>query len=66
MTGEKEFRELAANNEAFELMVKFGLGIYRGYDSCRGEFTPSLRCGILAPVSHRKRLAGGESPNEAA
>ena len=39
MTGEKEFRELAANNEAFELMVKFGLGIYRGYDSYRGEFT---------------------------
>ena len=39
MTGEKEFRELAANNEAFELMVKFGLGIYRDYDSYRGEFT---------------------------
>ena len=39
MTGEKEFRELAANNEAFELMVKYELGIYRGYDSCRGEFT---------------------------
>ena len=39
MTGEKEFRELAANSEALELVVKFGLGIYRGYDSCRGEFT---------------------------
>ena len=39
MTGEKEFRELVANSEAFELMEKFGLGIYRGYDSCRGEFT---------------------------
>ena len=38
MTGEKEFRELAANNEAFELMVKFGLGIYRDYDSYLGEF----------------------------
>ena len=42
MTGEKEFRELAANNEAFELMVKFGLEIYRGYDSCRGEFIEVL------------------------
>ena len=39
MTGEKEFRELAANNEAFELMVKLGLGICRDYDSYRGEFT---------------------------
>ena len=39
MTGEKEFRELAANSEAFELMVKYELGIYRGYDSYRGEFT---------------------------
>ena len=39
MTGEKEFLELAANSEAFELMVKFGLEIYRGYDSSRGEFT---------------------------
>ena len=38
MTGEKEFRELTANSEAFELMVKFELGIYRDYDSCRGEF----------------------------
>ena len=39
MTGEKEPWELAANSEAFELMVKFGLGIYIGYDSYRGEFT---------------------------
>ena len=39
MTTDKEPLELAANNEAFELMVKYGLGIYRGYDSCRGEFT---------------------------
>ena len=39
MTGEKEPLELAANNEAFELMVKFELGIYRDYDSYRGEFT---------------------------
>ena len=39
MTGEKELRELAANSEAFELMEKFGLEIYRGYDSYRGEFT---------------------------
>ena len=38
MTGEKEPWELAANSEAFELMVKFGLGIYIGYDSCRSEF----------------------------
>ena len=39
MTGEKEFRELAANSEALELVVKFGLGISIGYDSYRGEFT---------------------------
>ena len=39
MTTDKELLELAANSEAFELMVKYGLGIYRGYDSCRGEFT---------------------------
>lgn len=39
MTTDKELLELAANNEAFELMVKYGLEIYRGYDSCRGEFT---------------------------
>ena len=42
MTGEKEFRELAANSEAFELMEKFGLGICRDYDSCRGEFIEVL------------------------
>lgn len=36
---DKELLELAANNEAFELMVKYELGIYRGYDSFRGEFT---------------------------
>ena len=39
MTGDKEPWGLAANSEAFELMVKYELGIYRGYDSCRGEFT---------------------------
>ena len=39
MTGEKEFRELAANSEALQLTVKYGLGIYIGYDSYRGEFT---------------------------
>lgn len=39
MTGEKEPWEMAANSEALELMVKFGLGIYWGYDSYRGEFT---------------------------
>ena len=38
MTADKELLELAANNEAFELMEKFGLEMYRGYDSCRGEF----------------------------
>ena len=38
MTTDKELLELAANSEALELMVKFGLGIYRGYDSYRGEF----------------------------
>ena len=36
---DKELLELAANSEALELMEKFGLGIYRGYDSYRGEFT---------------------------
>ena len=39
MTADKELLELAANSEALELMVKYGLGIYWGYDSCRGEFT---------------------------
>ena len=39
MTADKELLELAANSEALELMVKYELGIYRGYDSCRGEFT---------------------------
>ena len=39
MTGEKEPWEMAANSEALELMEKFGLEMYRGYDSCRGEFT---------------------------
>ena len=39
MTGEKEPCEMAANSEALELMEKFGLEMYRGYDSCRGEFT---------------------------
>ena len=38
MTPDKELLELAANSEAFELMVKYELGIYRDYDSCRGEF----------------------------
>ena len=36
---DKKLLELAANSEALELMVKFELGIYRGYDSYRGEFT---------------------------
>ena len=36
---DKEPLELAANSEALQLMVKFGLGIYRGYDSYQGEFT---------------------------
>ena len=31
MTGDKEPWELAANSEALELMVKFGLEIYRGW-----------------------------------
>ena len=39
MTADKELSELAANSEALELMEKFGLEIYRGYDRCRGEFT---------------------------
>ena len=38
MTTDKELLELAANSEALELMVKFGLGIYRDYDSYLGEF----------------------------
>lgn len=36
---DKELLELAANSEALELMEKFGLEIYWGYDSYRGEFT---------------------------
>ena len=36
---DKKLLELAANSKAFELMEKFGLEIYRGYDSYRGEFT---------------------------
>ena len=39
MTADKELLELAANSKALELMVKYGLEIYRGDDSCRGEFT---------------------------
>ena len=39
MTTDKEPLELAANSEALQLMVKYGLEMYRGYDSCRGEFT---------------------------
>ena len=39
MTTDKEPWEMAANSEALELMEKFGLEMYRGYDSCRGEFT---------------------------
>ena len=39
MTTDKELLELAANSEAFELMEKFGLEIYRGCDIIRGEFT---------------------------
>ena len=39
MTTDKEPWEMAANSEAFELMEKFGLEMYRGYDSCRGGFT---------------------------
>ena len=39
MTTDKELLELAANSEALQLMEKFGLEMYRGYDSCRGEFT---------------------------
>lgn len=38
MTADKELLELAANSEALELMERFGLEMYRGYDSCRGEF----------------------------
>ena len=39
MSTDQELLELAANSEALELMEKFGLEMYRGYDSCRGEFT---------------------------
>ena len=39
MSTDQELLELTANSEAFELMEKFGLEIYRGYDSCRGGFT---------------------------
>ena len=39
MTTDKEPLELAANSEALQLMVQLDFGIYRGYDSCRGEFT---------------------------
>ena len=39
MSTDQELLELAANSEAFELMEKFGLEIYRGYDSFRGGFT---------------------------
>ena len=42
MTADKELLELAANSEALELMEKFGLEMYRGYDSFRGEFTEVL------------------------
>ena len=39
MTTDKEPLDLAANSEALQLMVKYGLEIYRGHDSYRGEFT---------------------------
>ena len=39
MTTDQKLLELTANSEAFELTVKYGLGIYIGYDSYRGEFT---------------------------
>ena len=39
MSTDQELLELTANSEAFDLMEKFGLEMYRGYDSCRGEFT---------------------------
>ncbi len=39
MSTDQELLELTANSEAFELMEKFGLEIYRDYDSYRGEFT---------------------------
>ena len=42
MTTDKEPLELAANSEALQLRVTYELGIYRGYDSCRGEFTEVL------------------------
>ena len=38
MSTDQELLELTANSEAHELMEKFGLEMYRGYDSCRGEF----------------------------
>ena len=40
MTTDKEPLELAANSEALQLMVKFGLGIYRDYDSYRDDTAP--------------------------
>ena len=39
MSTDQELLELTATSAALELVVKFGLGIYWGYDSCRGEFT---------------------------
>ena len=39
MSTDQELLELTANSEALQLIVKYELGIYRGYDSCRGEFT---------------------------
>ena len=36
---DKKLLELAANSEALQLTVKYGLGIYRGCDIIRGEFT---------------------------
>lgn len=42
MSANQELLGLAANSEALELMEKFGLGIYRGYDAYRGEFTEAV------------------------
>ena len=42
MSTDQELLELTANSEALQLIVKYELGIYRGYDSCRGEFTEVL------------------------
>ena len=39
MTTNKEPLEPAANSEALQLMVKYGLGIYIGYQDFCGEFT---------------------------